>query len=61
MRVVGLKVEGAGRLTSKFTPEEENEMIRISRRPQLYKELTESIAPAIYGHTGLHHCLRTHN
>lgn len=50
VRVIGLKVENAGRFTSKFSPEEEQDFIRFSKTPDLYSHLSQSIAPAIYGH-----------
>lgn len=53
IRVVGMKIEGSGRLTNRFKPEEENEFNRIARIPNLYSLLASNIAPAIYGHEGL--------
>jgi DNA replication licensing factor MCM5 len=53
LRVLGLQVDGTGRFSSKFKPEEEQEFIRFSRQPNLYNQLAESIAPAVYGHEGI--------
>eukprot|EP01117_Protostelium_nocturnum_P012987 TRINITY_DN4810_c0_g1_i1.p1 TRINITY_DN4810_c0_g1~~TRINITY_DN4810_c0_g1_i1.p1 ORF type:complete len:716 (-),score=282.89 TRINITY_DN4810_c0_g1_i1:6-2153(-) len=50
MRVIGLKVEGTGRFSRSFKPEEEEEFVRLSKTPNLYEHLCKGIAPAIYGH-----------
>ncbi len=52
LRVVGLKVDSAGRLASRFKPEEEQEFIRFARQSNLYHHLADNIAPAVYGYSG---------
>jgi len=38
-------------------PEEENEILELSRTPDLHKKLVESIAPAIFGHNGIYRAI----
>lgn len=45
--------EKSGRFTSHFTPEEEEQLNKFSKHIDLYNYLTNSIAPAIYGHNGI--------
>eukprot|EP01135_Chromosphaera_perkinsii_P011296 Nk52_evm77s2367 gene=Nk52_evmTU77s2367 len=51
VQVLGIKIEnkGAGRADTNFSPEEEEEMLRLSRMPDIYTRLSNSIAPAIFG------------
>jgi DNA replication licensing factor MCM5 len=55
VRVLGLEIrEGAGfsggRTSHSFGFDEEEAMLRISRTPDLYKVISRSIAPEIFGH-----------
>jgi DNA replication licensing factor MCM5 len=52
IRVVGLSIDeqSGGRAISSFPADEQERFAAMSRRPRLYEELTESVAPAIYGH-----------
>jgi DNA replication licensing factor MCM5 len=54
IRVVGMQVDIAGtnRFGKTFTEEEEEEYIKMSKRPNLYEEFTRSIAPGVYGSSG---------
>ncbi|KAJ3195785.1 minichromosome maintenance protein 5 [Irineochytrium annulatum] len=49
LRVVGIQRDRDGTRNRVFTEEEESEYIQMSRRPNLYEEFSQSIAPAIYG------------
>lgn len=51
LRVLGVDVdsEGGGRSTTIFTPQEEEEMQRLARDPEIYEKLARSIAPQISG------------
>lgn len=51
LRVVGIQVEseGGGRVSSHFTPQEEEIFQRMARDPDIYKKLANSIAPQISG------------
>jgi len=51
LRVAGITLEqGGGRDTnSTFTPDEEEDLLAISRDPKIYERIAESIAPAISG------------
>lgn len=51
LRVLGIEVdsEGGGRTTANFTPQEEEEMQRLARDPDIYEKLARSIAPQISG------------
>lgn len=51
LRVVGMQMDsGAGRWRAQFTPEEEEEFMRLSRRENIRDLISNSIAPAIHGH-----------
>jgi DNA replication licensing factor MCM5 len=52
LKVAGLEIntDGAGRVSSKFTQEETNMFLAVSRRPDVYDVLSKSIAPAVWGH-----------
>ncbi|PRP88455.1 hypothetical protein PROFUN_03172 [Planoprotostelium fungivorum] len=50
MKVIGLTIEGTGRINKSFKPEEEEEFNRLSKTPDLYSLLAAAIAPAIFGH-----------
>jgi DNA replication licensing factor MCM5 len=39
--------------TGKFTPEDQEEINRIQRLPQLYEKISSSIAPALFGHNDI--------
>jgi DNA replicative helicase MCM subunit Mcm2 (Cdc46/Mcm family) len=57
LRVVGMETdaEGAGRGGKRsFTPAEEEQMVELSRRPDIYEQFARSIAPSIYGFEGMH-------
>lgn len=49
LRVCGIQIEtdGGGRASSSYTPQEEEELQRLSRDPQIYEKLAHSIAPQI--------------
>ena len=51
LKVVGIEVqsEGAGRAKDYFTPEEEEKFMAMSRDPDIYEKLVDSIAPSISG------------
>ncbi|KAJ3070416.1 minichromosome maintenance protein 5 [Podochytrium sp. JEL0797] len=49
LRVVGMQSDADGGRNRIFTPEEEQEYLAISRRPNLYEEFSNSIAPQIFG------------
>ncbi|KAI8897959.1 MCM2/3/5 family-domain-containing protein [Globomyces pollinis-pini] len=51
IQVYGLQIDpdANGAAIRSFTPEEEEEFLAISRRPNLYSEFIGSIAPQIYG------------
>ena len=51
IQVLGIQVEttGPGRSDPNFTPEEEEEMLELSRLPDIYNRIARSIAPAIFG------------
>lgn len=51
IRVLGVHVDtaGPGRSMNTFTPEEEEELLALSRSPDIYDRLANSIAPSIYG------------
>ena len=40
---------GGGRSANVFTPQEEEEMTRLARDPEIYEKLARSIAPQISG------------
>ncbi|KYR00513.1 MCM family protein [Tieghemostelium lacteum] len=51
LRVLGITSDTNGRRDYlSFTPKEEEEFRKLSRRPDLYQLLSKSIAPAIFGH-----------
>ncbi len=52
LRVVGMQMdrEGAGRWRAQFTPEEEEQFMRLARRENIRDLIANSIAPAIHGH-----------
>lgn len=52
LRVVGmhLEKEGSGRWRTRFTPEEEDEFIRMARKENIREIIANSISPAIFGH-----------
>ena len=52
LRAVGLQMDrdGSGRWRSQFTPEEEEQFIRMSRRENIRDLIANSISPAIFGH-----------
>jgi DNA replication licensing factor MCM5 len=49
LRVCGIQIEtdGGGRASSSYTPQEEVELQRLSKDPQIYEKLAHSIAPQI--------------
>lgn len=51
IKVLGIQLEydGGGRSTTTFTPQEEEEMLRLSRDPNIYEKIARSIAPQISG------------
>lgn len=52
LRVVGIQVEtsGAGRSDHfHFQPQEERQFADLAKNPDVYKIITKSIAPSIYG------------
>eukprot|EP00611_Tribonema_gayanum_P019318 TRINITY_DN3326_c0_g1_i2.p2 TRINITY_DN3326_c0_g1~~TRINITY_DN3326_c0_g1_i2.p2 ORF type:complete len:618 (-),score=206.92 TRINITY_DN3326_c0_g1_i2:1622-3475(-) len=51
MRAVGVEIEseGAGRAALTFTPAEEEEFLRLSRRRDIYQDMADSVAPSISG------------
>jgi DNA replication licensing factor MCM5 len=51
LRVVGMEMsEGAGRWRAQFTPEEEEQFMRLARKENIRDLIANSIAPAIHGH-----------
>jgi len=51
IRITGIEFDsaGPGRMRTTFTPEEEEEMLQLSREPDLYERIAQSVAPSIYG------------
>jgi DNA replication licensing factor MCM5 len=51
LKVIGIQVEssGGGRSTASYSPQEEEEMQRLARDPDIYGKLERSIAPQISG------------
>lgn len=51
LRVLGIQVdaEGGGRTSSQFTLQDEEDMQRLARDPEIYEKLAQSIAPQISG------------
>jgi DNA replication licensing factor MCM5 len=49
LHALGLMQQSDMKAFSYFSPEEEERMVNISRLPNLYERLTNSIAPGIYG------------
>ena len=51
IRVIGMQVDIAGtnRFGKTFSEEEEEEYLKMSKRPNLFEEFSRSIAPGIYG------------
>jgi len=51
LRSVGIQIDtdNGGRTTSVFTPQEEEEILRFSRDPEIYEKIARSIAPQISG------------
>lgn len=51
IHVLGVTVEetGIGRAISTFSPDEEEEFIKLSRKPDVYGEIVRSIAPSLSG------------
>jgi DNA replication licensing factor MCM5 len=51
LRVVGIEIDntGTGRLSTNFTPAEEEAMQALARDPDIYEKLARSIAPQISG------------
>lgn len=54
VRVLGIESDSAktGKGTQLFSAEEENAMIEMARRPDIYQAFCASIAPSIYGNEG---------
>jgi DNA replication licensing factor MCM5 len=52
MRVLGITVdnEASDIMVGKFDKEDEEAMLRISRTPDLYSRVSNSLAPALFGH-----------
>jgi DNA replication licensing factor MCM5 len=46
---IHVEFEGGGRTNTMFTPQEEEEMQRLARDPDIYEKLSRSIAPQISG------------
>ena len=55
LQVVGVMIdnEGAGRSQTMFSREDEQKFISLSKTPDLYEVIAQSIAPAIFGHSGM--------
>ncbi|KAI9341271.1 MCM2/3/5 family-domain-containing protein [Zopfochytrium polystomum] len=53
LRLVGMEVDRDGERTRSFTPQEEEEFLTMSRRPHLYEEFANSMAPSIFGSTDI--------
>jgi hypothetical protein len=55
IQVYGIQLDpdANGAAVRSFTPQEEEEFLAISRRPNFYKEFIDSFAPQIYGSDGL--------
>ncbi|KAJ3415013.1 minichromosome maintenance protein 5 [Chytridiales sp. JEL 0842] len=49
IRIVGMQADVDGGRFRTFSPEEEDQFTAMSRRPNLYEEFSNSIAPSIYG------------
>jgi DNA replication licensing factor MCM5 len=50
---IGLESSGSGRMQTTFTPDEEAEMIAMSRDPEIYDRVWKSIAPSIWGNENI--------
>ncbi|OLY83556.1 DNA replication licensing factor mcm5 [Smittium mucronatum] len=55
LRIVGMEVLKSGNSSASktFSPEEENEMLSISRIPNIYQVFSDSIAPSIFGNSDI--------
>ncbi|OMJ15193.1 DNA replication licensing factor mcm5 [Smittium culicis] len=55
LRIVGMEVLRSGNSSASktFSPEEENEMLAISRIPNIYRVFADSIAPSIFGNSDI--------
>ena len=51
LQVVGIAVvsEGSGRMSTNYSPQEEEAFRAMSRHPDIYEKMSESIAPSISG------------
>lgn len=49
IRVLGINSENDNENTNIFSPEEEEEFIKMSRDPQIYEKFSNAIAPSIFG------------
>jgi len=51
IRVTGIATEaaGSGRTQTTFTPDEEEDMVAMSRDPDIYQRIAKSVAPSIWG------------
>ena len=51
LKVCGIQIDtdGGGRSTSSYTAKEEEDLLELSRDPQIYEKLARSIAPQISG------------
>jgi DNA replication licensing factor MCM5 len=52
LRIVGMQADADGGRNRIFTPEEEEQYSAMARRPNLYEEFANSIAPQIFGSPG---------
>ncbi len=59
VRVVGVTLDhdGPGRMLGTFTPDDEDEIRRLAKQPDIHLRLTRSIAPSIFGSEGLYESL----
>ena len=51
LRVLGIQIDthSGGRMASLYTPQEEEDMQRLSRDPEIYEKISRSLAPQISG------------
>ena len=47
-------MDGSGRTGTQFSVDEEEEMLRLARDPNIYEKLARSIAPQISGSSYIH-------
>ncbi len=57
VKVLGMRPEISGRYHRGFTPEEEEDFLKMAREKDIYDRIVKSIAPAVYGHEDIKRAL----